>query len=94
MLPTITETEKTISYSCLFDKPLAEVKPELYEEIAKSPVDASRITSVFDRNDILKPGYLEVENGYAVMPDGSGDDRLVVRLAWIERPPIQNLVSD
>ena len=72
MLPTITETEKTISYSYLFNKPLAEVDPKLSEEIAKSPVDPSRITSVFDRNDILKPGYLEVENGFARMPDGSG----------------------
>lgn len=72
MKPTITEEEKKIPYSKLFFKPLPEVDQKLLKEMAASPVDPERITSVFDRNEILKPGYLEVENGYAKMPDGSG----------------------
>lgn len=72
MRPTITEEEKKLAYSSLFFKPLPEVDSKLLKEMEVSPVAPERITSVFDRNEILKPGYLEVENGYAKMPDGSG----------------------
>lgn len=68
----ITEEERKLDYSDLLFKPLPEVDPKLLAEMDLSPVDPSRITSIHDRNDILKPGYLEVENGYAKMPDGSG----------------------
>ena len=69
---SLTEEERKIDYSDLLLKPLPEVDPKLLAEMDLSPVDPSRITSIHDRNDILKPGYLEVENGYAKMPDGSG----------------------
>ena len=68
----ISDEERRIDYSGLLFKPLAEVDPKLYEEMELSPVDPERITSIHQRNDILKPGYLEVENGYTRMPDGSG----------------------
>ena len=67
-----TEEERKIDYSDLLFKPLPEVDPKLLAEMELSPVNPSRITAIGQRNDILKPGYLEVENGYAKMPDGSG----------------------
>lgn len=72
MQPTITEDEKRIDYSDLFFKPLPEVDLALIEELGTEPVAPDAITQLKDRNDILRPGYLEVENGYAVLPDGTG----------------------
>ena len=72
MRPQITEEEKKLEFSSLFFKPLPEVDAKLLQEMEASPVNPARITSVHQRNDILKPGYLEVENGYAKMEDGSG----------------------
>ncbi len=68
----LTEEEKKIEYSRLFYKPLEKVDPQLLDILKKSPVKPEQITSIYQRNDILKPGYLEVENGYAKMDDGSG----------------------
>lgn len=70
--PTITEAEKKIDYSSFFFKELAPVAAKLTQEMENSPVDPAAATSIYDRNDILKPGYLAVENGYTKMPDGSG----------------------
>lgn len=72
MKPTLTEAEKQTEFSELFYKPMAPVDPKLTEIMQQSPIEASRATSIQNRNDILKPGYLEVENGYCRMPDGSG----------------------
>lgn len=69
---TMTEEERKLDYSDLLLKPLPEVAPKLLEEMEQSPVDPEKMTSIHDRNDILEPGYLEVENGYTRMPDGSG----------------------
>ena len=72
MQPVITEDEKKVDYSELFFKPLPEVDPALIAELGTAPVAPERITQLKERNDILKPGYLEVENGYSVLPDGTG----------------------
>lgn len=72
MRPQITEAERQEAFSDLFFKPMAPVDPALLDLMAESPVDPAKATSIQNRNDILKPGYLEVENGYCRMPDGSG----------------------
>ena len=72
MQPVITEEEKRVDYSDLFFKPLPEVDPTLVAALGTEPVAPEKITQLKDRNDILKPGYLEVENGYSVLPDGTG----------------------
>ena len=61
MRPEITEQEKKVDYSDLFFKPLPEVDPKLVEALGDGPCDPSKITQLKDRNDILKPGYLEIE---------------------------------
>lgn len=70
--PILTDEEKLIEYSRFFYKPLEKVDPELQDILKKSPTEPARITSIQQRNEILDPGHLEVENGYAKMPDGSG----------------------
>jgi hypothetical protein len=72
MKPGLTPDEQKVEFSDLFYKPLEKVNPKLLQIMEESPVDPSRITSIQERNDILNPGYLEVENGYCKMPDGSG----------------------
>lgn len=72
MIIGLTEEEKKLPYSKYFDKPLPEVDPKLLEEMSASPLSPEKLTSIFDRNDILKPGYLETENGYTKMEDESG----------------------
>lgn len=72
MKPEITEAERKEAFSDLFFKPMALVDPALLEQMAKSPVDPARATSIQERNEILHPGYQKVENGYCRMPDGSG----------------------
>lgn len=72
MRPVITEAERQVDFSDLFFKPMAPVDLDLLKIMDQSPVDPGKATSIQNRNDILKPGYLEVENGYCRMPDGSG----------------------
>lgn len=81
--PVITEEEKQVDYSDLFYKPLEPVADELLRIMEKSPVNPAHATSVFDRNDILRPGYLAVENGYTRMPDGSGCVATKVEMPWV-----------
>ncbi|MCI8895419.1 MAG: hypothetical protein HFI41_12360 [Lachnospiraceae bacterium] len=70
--PEITEEERKEEYSGLFFKPMEPVEPKLLEIMGKGPVDPDCATAIQNRNDILKPGYLAVENGYCRMADGSG----------------------
>lgn len=72
MKPVITEAEKKMDFSELFFKPMEPVAPALLKIMDESPVDCKSATSIENRNELLKPGYLEVENGYCRMPDGSG----------------------
>ncbi len=44
---------------------------EIFELLDRGPVDPSQALPIHQRNDLLKPGYLPVERGYCVMPDGS-----------------------
>jgi phloretin hydrolase len=68
----LTEAEKARPYAKYFHKEMAEIPAEDLAKVNAGPVDPTKVTTVQKRNDLLKPGYLEVETGYTVMPDGSG----------------------
>lgn len=68
----LTEAEKARPYAKYFYKELAEIPAEDLATVNAGPVDPSRVTTVQNRNDLLKPGHLEAETGYTVLPDGSG----------------------
>ncbi|MBC7246290.1 MAG: hypothetical protein H5T73_00725 [Actinobacteria bacterium] len=75
--------EERKPYSKYFHKELAEIPADDLERVNAGPVDPSRATSIHDRNDLMRPGYLPVETGYTVMPDGSGFAATLVRMPGV-----------
>jgi len=75
----LTPEEESRPYARYFYRDLAEIPREDLEKVNAGPVDPSLATPIQARNDLLKPGYLEVETGYTVMPDGSGWAATLVR---------------
>jgi hypothetical protein len=79
----LTESEKKKPYAKYFYKELAEIPAEDLEKVNAGPVDPSTITPIADRNDLMKPGYLEVETGYTVMDDSSGFAATLVEMPGV-----------
>jgi phloretin hydrolase len=79
----LTEAEKLKPYSKYFYKELAEIPTADLEKINEGPVNPEMVTSIQDRNDLMKPGYLDVETGYTVMPDGSGFSATLVKMPGV-----------
>jgi hypothetical protein len=79
----LTEAEKSKPYAKYFYKELAEVPAEDLARVNAGPVDPASATPIGDRNDLMKPGYLEVETGYTVMPDGSGFAATLVKMPGV-----------
>lgn len=50
---------------------MARVDPTTQKKLAEFPVDPKNVTTVENRNELLKPGYQKVEIGYCQMPDGT-----------------------
>lgn len=68
----VTEQDRQKSYFKYYDEPLAPAAPEKYGQVLKGPVNPATALSIHDRNRLFEPGYLACENGYCVMPDGTG----------------------
>ena len=68
----VTEDDKKKSYYKYYNDEMVQASPERYAEILKGPVDPRKALKFQDRNDLFKPGYLDVEVGYCVMEDGTG----------------------
>lgn len=68
----VTEQDKTKSYYKYYLEDMAPAAPEKYQQVLAGPMDPSKALKFQDRNDLFKPGYLEGEFGYCVMPDGTG----------------------
>jgi phloretin hydrolase len=79
----LTEGEKLKPYAKYFYKELAEIPASDLEKVNAGPVDPSKATSIQNRNDLMKPGYMEVETGYTVMPDGSGFAATLVKMPGV-----------
>ncbi|MBC7253215.1 MAG: hypothetical protein H5T72_04515 [Actinobacteria bacterium] len=79
----LTPEEEGKPYAKYYYKEMAEIPPEDLERVNAGPVEPSRATPIEARSDLLKPGYLEVETGYTVMPDGSGFAATLVRMPGV-----------
>ena len=79
----LTQEEREKPYARYFHKELAEVPAEDLARVNAGPVDPALATSIYDRDDLMKPGYLAVETGYTVMPDGSGFAATLVRMPGV-----------
>ena len=67
----LTPEEKAKPYSKYFyRKPYAPPKESL--AAMGKPIDPSKALPIEDINDLLNPGYFEVETGWCVLPNGAG----------------------
>ena len=71
-LVPVTEEEKKLSYYKYFERPMAKVDPERIKIVDEGPMDSSKFLTIFEINELLKPGRLACEFGYAVFEDGTG----------------------
>ena len=79
----LTSEEKKKPYAKYYYKELAEIPAGDLDKVNAGPVDSSRATKIQNRNDLMKPGYLDVETGYTVMPDGSGFAATLVKMPGV-----------
>ncbi len=68
----LTEQEKSEPEAKYYTPVFAPLPPEVEEALAEGPVDPGRALRLADIKDLIKPGYLAVENGYCVNPDRTG----------------------
>ncbi len=59
-------------YAKYFNVPMKPVPEEITAFLDKGPIDPSLALPIENRNDMLKPGHLDSEMGYCIMPDGTG----------------------
>ncbi len=69
----LTAEEKTQPYAKYYYLPSAPPAPH-HAEMLKDlkPLDPAKADAIQNANELLDPGYTTGENGYCVMPDGSG----------------------
>lgn len=67
----LSEVEKKRPYAKYYYKPLNPPNPETLKAMEK-PCDPAKIIWPEQINDLLNPGYLEVETGWCQMPNGGG----------------------
>lgn len=66
----ITEAQRALSYAKYYTKPIAPV-PEEKLRCLEQPIVPSLALSIYDRNRLFEPGYLEAEVGYCAFEDGT-----------------------
>jgi len=96
----LTRSEKERPYAKYFYKELAEVPAEDLEKVNDGPLDPATVTTIRNRNDLMKPGYLGDETGYSVLEDGSGFAATLVNMPdvtpemldwWFNWHPLEGL---
>lgn len=68
---SLTEQELKMPYAKYYDNVLAEPNPELMQILGKGPMDPSKALMPDQINELLNPGYHEVETGYCILPNGA-----------------------
>lgn len=58
-------------YANFYQRPMVPPNKQAWQRMAGKPLPLSEVTTVDHRFDLLKPGYLPGEIGYASLPDGS-----------------------
>lgn len=67
----LTPAELARPYAKYYDRPMTPAPQEIYDLLAKGPIDPKDALPIERHNDILKRGYLPCERGWCMMPDGS-----------------------
>jgi len=72
LYPLVTAKEKKAPEEKYYNRNFAPLPADVEAALSGGPVDSSKALKFEDINDLLNPGYLEVENGYCINPDGTG----------------------
>jgi hypothetical protein len=64
--------EEALSYSKYYQRPVAPPNPKLIEILNKGPMEPAKALPFERLNDLLDPGYHEVETGYCILENGAG----------------------
>jgi hypothetical protein len=64
--------EEALPYAKYYYREMAPPNPKLIEILSQSPMDPDKALPLAEINQLLDPGYHEVETGYCVMKDGLG----------------------
>jgi len=67
----LTAPEQAKPFAKYYTVPIKPAPKEIYDLLDKGPIDPDLALPIHQRNELLKPGYLPVERGYCIMPDGS-----------------------
>ena len=68
----LTEEQKKLSYAKYLYMPMAPIPEEKLAALKAGPMDPSKALRIEDRAELLKPGYMEREQGFCVMGNGTG----------------------
>jgi hypothetical protein len=71
MAPDLCLEEKLLSYSKYYYMEMSKPHP-VSVQVAKQQLDPKDALKIENLNDLLKPGYLPVEQGFCHLPDGAG----------------------
>lgn len=71
-LAPLAPYEEALPYSKYYYREMAQPNPKLMAILAQGPMDPSKALPLSEMNQILDPGYHEVETGYCVTDDGMG----------------------
>jgi len=67
----LTAPEQAKPFAKYYCVPITPAPKEIYDLLDRGPIDPAMALPIHQRNDLLTPGYLPVERGYCIMPDGS-----------------------
>jgi hypothetical protein len=71
-LPPLRPDEKALPYSKYYYRPVAPPNQRLLDTLDHGPMDPAGALPIERINDLLDPGYHEVETGYCQLPNGGG----------------------
>jgi phloretin hydrolase len=71
-LRPLTPEEEALPYAKYYYRPIAQPNPKLMGILAQGPMDPAKALPYERINDLLDPGYHEVETGYCVLENGAG----------------------
>ena len=64
--------EEALPYSKYYYREMAQPNPALMGALAKGPMDPDKALPLSEINQLLDPGYHEIETGYCITRDGLG----------------------
>ena len=71
-LRPLTATEEALPYARYYYRPVARPNPDLMGILSQGPMDPAKALPYERINDLLDPGYHEVETGYCILENGAG----------------------